>query len=254
AAVFTLYKLTDLFAIQSLGMVAGLVLRVSILGFIIYCLIKLRTLKLHMALKIAFASVLPILLFYTFYLPAYWFFERYFYWVFIVLIIMIAVVLAEAVSKRIKIAALGLCLAPSLLSFQLYFSQPQTMPSLNLFGPKGYRDAALVLLLKVPAHSHVAAMQSGALNYYSGKDVKVTNLDGVVNHDAYLATKDKSLYPYLNSIGVTHFADWHMNRDILIKETQEKIHLDCIEPLNSLKHAQRDTTLYDISGCMNHEL
>ncbi|CAA0103218.1 Uncharacterised protein [BD1-7 clade bacterium] len=251
APVFSLYKLTDVFAIQSLGMSAGLAQRLVILVFIGYCLFAVRRARPPAALAIVLASAIPLVLFYTFYLPAYWFFERYFYWVYVLLIMLLAVVLTHIASKHIKFAIIGFCVLAAGANIHLFFSKPEQMPALNFFGPKGYRDPALAVLAKTPDQSHIAAMQSGALNYYSGDTVRVTNLDGVVNRDAYLATKNGTMYQYLVEIEVTHFADWHLNRNLLFKETQQKINADCSDQLHHVKHGKIDTSLYDIKVCLN---
>lgn len=250
AAPFALYKLTDLLAIQSLGMVMSLAYRIVFLGFLLYCFYKVRFGQLPLVLKLAIASALCLVLFYTFYLPAYWFFERYFYWVFVVLIILISIALTEIRSTFIRQSLLALCILSAMLNIPLYFSQPKAMPSLNLVGPKGYRDNALAILTNLKDNSHVAAMQSGALNYYAPKGVEVTNLDGVVNQAAYLATKQKTLYTYIKNIGVTHFADWHISRDILIKDTNEQINLACMVSLYSFKQGVNEAALYDIRRCL----
>ncbi len=57
----------------------------------------------------------------------------------------------------------------------------------------------------IPPHSNVASFNSGIFTYYN--DFRVTNLDGVVNHQAYQAVRDRQILEYLRRSDVDYLID-----------------------------------------------
>jgi hypothetical protein len=160
-----------------------------------------------------------IALFYTFYLPALWFFRRYLHQSQAVVALVIAFVLGELWQDRtnrkaaaIALTIFGLCLAAALFQSAVWvWSDPPTTPDVSLHGAKGYREVARDVLSLVPEKAVVGAFQSGALAYYAANRFAVVNLDGVVDGEAARATRNRQLGEYARSRGITYFADWPFN-------------------------------------------
>lgn len=179
--------------------------------------IRTRQMSLGMVLTV---SALLYLGFYTLYLPAFWFFDRYLNPVFIFTAILLALELATRAGKKAacrgcRVAAIvasgSLVLYAAIAQFQSLSSAAGQLPG------RGYAAQANSVLERLPDDAVLTAMQSGALSWWAGfppyaqRRIRVVNLDGVVNQDAKNAIHDHRLAAYLQSIRATHFADWHIN-------------------------------------------
>lgn len=169
---------------------------------------------------------LAILLFYVFYLPALWFFKRYLAPVELAVVASIATggaAFLQARPKGFKAVGLGLISAHLLagtvqVGDWLVHHRPL---DLGYSGGKGYRAAAKVVLEALPPKARLGGLQSGALSYFAphwaAPGVEVINLDGVVNHAAYLSIRQSRLKSYMCRQGVDHFADWRFNYEVVDK-------------------------------------
>ncbi len=61
----------------------------------------------------------------------------------------------------------------------------------------------------------VGSFQSGALGYFAPGNVRILNLDGVVNGLAAKALKSSSLKVYIDSEHMNRFADWEYAANLL---------------------------------------
>lgn len=75
---------------------------------------------------------------------------------------------------------------------------------------KGYRAIGTWARDYFSPGSVVGSMQSGGLSYYAPR-IKVLNLDGVVNREACLALKERSLEKYMNIQGMEYELGWTQN-------------------------------------------
>ncbi len=159
-------------------------------------------------------SVLLQLSFYTFYLPAFWVLTRYYYFIYAVVLISFALVLASPQTAPSKvIAPYFLALVVVIFCGYLlpFFGKPEkTMPA-EIGGLKGYREVALAVRSHLSPGDVVGALQSGALSYYAPPSVRVINLDGVVSGPAAEAFKNKTMKDYVDSQHMNRFADWEYN-------------------------------------------
>ncbi|OGD21796.1 MAG: hypothetical protein A2W03_11605 [Candidatus Aminicenantes bacterium RBG_16_63_16] len=157
--------------------------------------------------------------FYTFYLPALWFFRRYLHQTHAVVTVIIAVALGSlwAHRARLRVAPLVgslfvIALAASLFQSALWIWQdPSTTPDVSLHGAKGYREVTRDALAWLPEAAVLGAFQSGALGYYAAGRFTVVNLDGVVDGQAARAIRDRRLGEYALSRNVGYFVDWPFN-------------------------------------------
>ena len=176
------------------------------------------------------AAVLPLfavglLGFYSLYLGAVWFDTRYLAPVTAVATLLVALTAATAWTHRRHPAALG---GLTLLSLALGVSvagdardlltSPTATVDIGYDGAKGYREAATDTLAATPPGAVLGSLQSGALSYYADTyNVQVINLDGVVDPAAAQALTDHDLAGYAATRGVTYFADWPFNLDVLFR-------------------------------------
>ena len=163
----------------------------------------------------AFAVI--VMVFYTFYVPALWFFRRYLAPAELAAALIWSGVIANFQSSRIwwrRGVAGGLCLMAlvwSVLTLTSWWRlEPQSLDT-GLEGAKGYREPALTFMAVIPPNAVVGAFQSGALTYFARPSVTVVNLDGVVDPAAHRASEAGLLRDYAKARGVQWFADWPFN-------------------------------------------
>ncbi|GAB4386620.1 hypothetical protein [Albidovulum sp.] len=163
-------------------------------------------------------------LLYVFHVPAFWFFERYFYLLFLALAVAGAVLGARLARRAGRgaapiagLAGAGL-VALNLVALAPYLQGDVTASKRGIDGVKGYAASARAVLAALPAEAVVGAMQSGAIAFFAPlvrPGVEVVNLDGVVNGAAHAAIRAERLADYLEARRVSHFADWELNRRML---------------------------------------
>ena len=161
------------------------------------------------------------LLFYVFYLRAFWFFSRYLYLVALCVVAVGGVYgagewarLRAATAAGFRARAVFACVVAggAMLACAArvasYFGQPAASFDSVAEGRKGYGEVAQAIMAHVPPGVVVGARQSGALGYYAPPGVRVVNLDGVVNGQAYRAMRDRRMADYITNTRMTYFADW----------------------------------------------
>jgi hypothetical protein len=207
---------------------------------------------------IAALAAAILLSFYVLYLPAFWFFERYFDFVLLVLIMLTGIGLAELTSGtpysfaspvRTALAAgvLALFSLGCVSTWRVFLSQPEASVDGASRGAKGYRGAARAILQHLPDGAVVGAMQSGALGCYA-RNVRVVNLDGVVNAGAFHALRQHAMGRYLADEGIGYFADWQVNLDMLRYFYGDQWQPALLQPIFSAQPQGGDqTTLYALN-------
>jgi hypothetical protein len=66
----------------------------------------------------------------------------------------------------------------------------------------------------------IGSLQTGAMGYFAGDKLKVINLDGVVNKEALLYAKNKNLIDYIKKKKIEYIANWNINQDFVISESE----------------------------------
>ncbi len=160
------------------------------------------------------------LAFYTFLVPALWFFRRYLASVDVFACLVLSIAVTRLWSSRGRWPALrrGATVAfvvaltfAAATSAGYVLRTPEQTPDVGLHGAKGYREAVRDILALLPPDATVASLQSGALAYYAPPSVTVVNLDGVVDGRALRAVKDRRLSDYARERDVGYLADWSFN-------------------------------------------
>ncbi len=154
---------------------------------------------------------------YTFYIGAHWAFDRYFFPVFIPLIIFTSFLIYKMYvsfeTSRFKnliligftaVIFFGNVLRPGIKGFLFD----------NSIDLQGYVKISKLLNEELPKGSIIGAMQTGAMAYFSD-NLKVVNLDGVVNPEAYIALRDKHLIEYIKRCKIDYLVLWDINYQLL---------------------------------------
>lgn len=155
--------------------------------------------------------------FYLTWVPAYWFFRRYFVLAEASAILGAAVFAAGGRPWRRGLVSAasfaGCCQVAGWLLF------PDTRWDYGAHGAKGYLRPAKEVLALLPNGAVVGAFQTGALGFVSGlepgRGIRVVNLDGVVNRSAQVAMRERRLLDYVRTSGIGWIADWSINFQVL---------------------------------------
>ena len=159
---------------------------------------------------------------YTMYIFGYWFYYRYFYVISVVVLILTALTLDHALGllkngnhhRVILYASTALFIINVVTRHEHQKfdpnSGPRTLASIYLTADpihRAFMNVGLWAENYFPAGTVIGAQASGAMGYYA-KDVKVVNLDGVVNYGAYEALKSQRLFEYARSVNVQYVIVW----------------------------------------------
>ncbi|WP_223637812.1 hypothetical protein [Rhodobacter sp. TJ_12] len=196
------------------AMLIGILL---VLGSLLMGLVQMwRARKITLCGVLALSGLLYIG-FYLLYLPAFWFFDRYLNPVLLFAAILLVLGFAAQVRGKPPRAVAALALAAVLLTATALTHLRALSDPMPLRADRGYSRQVQPVLQALPAQAVLVAMQSGALGWWAGsapyaqKQIRVVNLDGVVNHAAKEAIGADRLGDYLAQIGASHFADWDFN-------------------------------------------
>ena len=90
----------------------------------------------------------------------------------------------------------------------------------TLYAQKSLYDSTVWMNTNILTTSTVGAFQSGAISYYA--EFPVLNLDGKVNHYAYIALKNKNVWEYICQENIDYVMDWPSVVDkLLIKRSSQ---------------------------------
>jgi hypothetical protein len=148
---------------------------------------------------------------YAFAILGQWWFNRYFFPLFLLMAIASGLLIArigEAIPlfRRIglaRFAALAVLLHLACFALQVPEQFLRHKPYQNV---SGYIEAAGTLDRALPPGSRGGAFQSGTVGYFARHPV--INLDGVVNRDATRALREKRMSDYIRSEGIEAIIDW----------------------------------------------
>lgn len=200
----------------------------SALGIVLFMLmavqaaIRDRQILPEAVLAVASAA---LLVFYVAYLPALWFFERYFYPIFLAAVLCGTIAMwrlwmrGSAPARAATGLLMGGLLTANIVGLVPYFEADDGVYRRGIDGPKGYREVAIDILRRVPAGAVIASMQTGALGYYADRGIRVVNLDGVVNGQAKAAIMKGALGDYMIRSSADYFADWERARSVMLHFT-----------------------------------
>lgn len=188
---------------------------------------------------------------YTFYIGAHWSFDRYFYPLFIPLIIFTSFLIHKMYlsleTSRLRnfilagfvlVIFFGNVLRPGIKGF--LFDD-----SIDL---QGYFKISKLLNAELPKGSKIGAMQTGAIAYFSDS-LRVVNLDGVVNSDAYYALRDKHLIEYIKQCKIDYLVLWDINYQLLAYSSPalEAEDLTFVKIFDSVKSLGNNWYLYKMN-------
>lgn len=153
---------------------------------------------------------------YSFYIFTFWFFDRYFYPIallFIMLIVMSIDYLNFKVNKKsIRYITSVLLAVIIIISFgkndfqNLYFSKETKI--------HGYMNIGLWANQNIKPGTIIGSSQTGALGYFAD-NLKVINLDGVVNKGCYESFLQKRNIEYIHDMRIKYIIGWEQNIDFI---------------------------------------
>ncbi|MBR61982.1 MAG: hypothetical protein CL904_04905 [Dehalococcoidia bacterium] len=156
---------------------------------------------------ISFIFSLIIFLFYTFYLPAHWYFERYFLAIYIIYALYIGLSyrffwlqLAQSLGKKFNRRIMLLTTIPLLL-FAVYI--PAWLPGHQ---EDGFYRAGIWINENLPQDAIVGSYLAGTVGYFSER--KLVDLDGKVNRNAAEALIEANIGNYIRENGINFVSDW----------------------------------------------
>lgn len=175
--------------------------------------------------------VAPALLFalmliaaYTCYIFTSWFFDRYLYPVGVVLLLMLGIALdrffsvyasAHQVAIRSTGAIIFLLLGLNLLqpSFRNLFASTDTQS-------RGYMNLGLWARREFTDGTVLGIQQSGAVGYFAD-NLRVINLDGVVNDACYRSLVERRNMEYIKRCGIEYVVCWPVDMAYIIKHSTD---------------------------------
>lgn len=153
---------------------------------------------------------------YIFYIPAYWFYPRYM----IFLVIPLLVLLGFAVKEFLSLNTYKNFQKPVFYIIIIVFLALNiTRPGFKDFyfghyGVNGYYNIGKWISVNFNDGTKLGSLQTGAIAYFA-ENVKVFNLDGVVNADVLDAIKKNSLMDYIRNNKIEYLLTWEVNYDFI---------------------------------------
>lgn len=256
----------NLFSIEQLEMILYgirviIIKNISIIFTSGLCLILLAVNRRKfnfLELKNKLYDLLPLMMFciilfcsYVFYIYGMWFFKRYFF-PFVFLFTMILTVLIDNILSSAKNLKSGMkiiiILAVIIITINITRNDSQELYSSNKISDSGYLKIGEWVSNNFKEGTVIGSMQSGAMSYFA-RNLKVINLDGVVNQDAMTAIKNKNLFEYVKNMKIEYIIGWEINIDYLKRESAEFKNYDLIKiyTKSDFKTWDREWSVYKVN-------
>ncbi len=196
---------------------------------------------------------------YTLYEFGQWYFIRYFYPLILSLLIILALAVDVALTSVLKSQRGKLALKVMLVSMVgLSCFWPTNLPSYFLSTDtqsQGYMNLGLWAQDRFRDGTIVGSCQTGALGYFA-TNLKVVNLDGVVNGDAFTAIRARRLMDYIRDTGVQFVIGWPRDNMKFIERESENFSsqdLTDIGPIKEFKSWGYEWHVYEVRRETNSE-
>ena len=204
---------------------SGIGCAIAVLIVLALLFVALRMRSAPDEMRILALYVATLVLFYSFYLPATWFFRRYLAPASVVAALGCALGIERVWStggSRQRAPAVAIMLVSLSASVIGYVRLATLTPSITVdqghHGAKGYREPARQILAMAPPNAVIGSFQSGALGWFAdGSGREVVNLDGVVDGEAARAVRERRLAAFAQARGITHLADWQFNARLFVE-------------------------------------
>ncbi|OGC91352.1 MAG: hypothetical protein A2W25_09245 [candidate division Zixibacteria bacterium RBG_16_53_22] len=172
--------------------------------------------------NIMLAFSLSLFMAYIFYIFGFWYFRRYLYPVTFLLLLYLAsaidIFLSSLTNER-KARISGIMIAVFLVTALLLSPTAKIIYWDNETEPIGYMNLGIWARSNFADSTVVGGCQTGALGYFAD-NLKVVNLDGVVNKRCYDALSQKQAMAYIREAGIEYFIDWMDFHDFLVKHSE----------------------------------
>lgn len=204
------------------------------------------------------APVLPLSLFcmalllaYTLYIFTPWYFDRYFFPLTMLYILILAILLNRiaAVMNAQQHTIVHLVIGVAWFAFLLADGQ---YPDYFLGGENrnaGYRNLGIWAKTNLPAGTVVGSSQSGALSYFA-PELKVINLDGVVNKECFISLQEGRNMEYIREKDIEYIFGWENNIEFIRQHSKNFRESDLvfIKVLDGFRSWDHDWYFYKVNN------
>jgi hypothetical protein len=193
-----------------------------------------------------------ILLFfaYPFHILSFWFFERYYFPLAILLLLAVGLV-ASFLFRLPNVQRAGPALAAVLVAATIAFHLSRHETWRLLFSrdetTQGYRNIGLWVAKRFAPGTRIGSSQSGALGYFA-TNLTVVNLDGVVNRRCFDSIVDRRNIDYIVGERIEYILGWKVNIDF-IRFYSTRSADESLEPMGPIRGFQswgNDWLLYRV--------
>ena len=139
------------------------------------------------------------------FIGGFWHLNRYLYPVYTLMLFLHAALLGYVELKMKRRRWILPLLLFSIFIFYAFSYTSEYHSYLSKPRPSRYFSAAHFVKARIPSQVKIGTFQSGALSYWL--DNQVINLDGVINREAYLHVKEKTLGTYLEEQKVDYLVE-----------------------------------------------
>jgi hypothetical protein len=188
---------------------------------------------------------------YTFIVFGTGYFSRYLYPISFLVILYLAstIELFEKASPGRKLRVISLVLVGAVIILSsllrpgfraLYFSRDTTS--------SGYMNLGLWARNSFPDGTTIGSSQTGALGYFAD-NLRVINLDGVVNKKCFASLKQRRNIEYIKDTGIEYVVGWTVNFDFIKRESSnfKQDDLILVDKIDSFQSWWNDWYLYKVN-------
>lgn len=177
-----------------------------------------------------------IVLSYTFYIFTHWYFSRYYFPIVILFLLTLSPLIDKLLGINLKYKAITIAMVIIMLYSFIFMGKFQDYFSFKENNNLGYMRIGQWSAQNFKAGTVIGAYQTGAIAYFANQ-LKVVNLDGVVNKEAYTSLVDGRLMEYIRKSKIEYILTWKSNLYLLEKETNEfkNQELELVNQISGLK-------------------
>ena len=145
---------------------------------------------------------------YIFYVPASWFYPRYLFPFAFLLILITSLILSKYDFSGDKFIVISILILFIIIESTGFYNKGIFYENIN--NKKGYINIGRWAQTAFPDSTVIGCSQSGAIGYFA-ENLKVFNLDGVVNEACYKSLVNKRNIEYIRSENIQYIIGWEIN-------------------------------------------
>ena len=212
-------------------------------------LLMMEQLRRH---NIILAFSISLFLAYIFYIFGFWYFRRYLYPVTFLLLLYLATaidIFFLSLMNKSKVRISSIVIAAFLVMALLLSPTAKIIYWDKETEPIGYMDLGLWGRSNFADSTVVGGCQTGALGYFAD-NLKIVNLDGVVNKRCYDALVQKRTMAYIKDAGIEYFIDWRDFHDFIVNHSENYSDDDMrlLHTIKEFRTGHNEWYVYQVKG------